>query len=469
MNTNQNNVEESYKSTRFKKLVDYFQTSQTNPNKNINVNANPKGKRLSSNHDLTNEDLKNNLENEIKKADNIKNRKTIYDKNLVKEIIDINEEQISTKLSQKKSRAITLLENNTKSFSSKCKIFDDNMIDWFKKQYQKISKMINENNPSVNSFVMKIKEKISQILQIYDYILSSIKDQFSLLDIFLNNNLLDANFPLEEFIIQNHNLMINGNFLSKININSIYMNKISENKELLEIFQNYYLKRKNNYARVKNIKIRIKNINDLIATNEKIHGNENFVDKIKSICFENLNLTKFPIEKVIYNNIINLEKLKIIKCVNLYNTSIYKAIINNSNNLKMIKLEGIQLTNKSFNEFFSLVIKINSFIKTLKYLSFKNNNISSINLKIKKIVFENLEMFDCSKNNIYYFSPNNFRLFPKLKIFDLSANNINNNLLFEGILKSKKAKLISFVTLMSKNIFLYNVNENNLKYINYLN
>ena len=367
MNTNQNNVEESYKSTRFKKLVDYFQTSQTNPNKNINVNVNPKGKRLSSNHDLTNEDLKNNLENEIKKADNIKNRKTIYDKNLVKEIIDINEEQISTKLSKKKSRAIALLENNTKSFSSKCKIFDDNMIDWFKKQYQKISKMINENNPSVNSFVMKIKEKISQILQIYDYILSSIKDQFSLLDIFLNNNLLDANFPLEEFIIQNHNLMINGNFLSKININSIYMNKISENKELLEIFQNYYLKRKNNYARVKNIKIRIKNINDLIATNEKIHGNENFVDKIKSICFENLNLTKFPIEKVIYNNIINLEKLKIIKCVNLYNTSIYKAIINNSNNLKMIKLEGIQLTNKSFNEFFSLIIKINSFIKTLKY------------------------------------------------------------------------------------------------------
>jgi hypothetical protein len=41
--------------------------------------------------------------------------------------------------------------------------------------------------------------------------------------------------------------------------------------------------------------------------------------------------------------------------------------------------------------------------------------------------------------------------------------------LFEGILKSSKSKLISFVILMSKNIFIYNVNENNKKYIKYLN
>ena len=70
---------------------------------------------------------------------------------------------------------------------------------------------------------------------------------------------------------------------------------------------------------------------------------------------------------------------------------------------------------------------------------------------------------------IYYFSTTNFRLFPKLKILDLSDNNFNNNLLFEGILKSSKSKLISFVILMSKNIFIYNVNENNKKYIKYLN
>ena len=473
MNKNQNNVEDN-KTSKVKYLVDYFQSGQTN--KNINTNINQKDKKQSFNNEivtLKSEDLGNNIEKESNKADSIHKTKTYNENNPKEEINDINEERIYNKLSIKKSKVISLLENNIKSFSSKYKDFDNNIINWYKKQSQKISKMISEKNKSINAVKIKIEEKITQILKIYENLISSIKDQFVLLDIFLNDNLLESNFPLEEFIVQNHILMINGNFLAKIDINSIYMTKIFENKNLLKIFKNYYLKRKNNYSHVKNIKLRIKNTNDLLAIKEKIHeknmDEENFSDKIKSICFDHLNLTSFPIEKIVYNNINNLEKLKIIKCINLYNTSIYKSIINNSNNLKMIKLEGIHLTNKSFNDFFSLITKINSFIKTLKYLSFRNNNLSSINLKIKKVIFEDLEMFDCSKNNIYYFSTNNFRIFPKLKILDLSDNNFNNNLLFEGILKSWKSKLISFVILMSKNIFLYNVNENNQKYIKYLN
>ena len=470
MNKNQNNVEDN-KISKVKNLVDYFQSGQTN--KNINTNINQKDKNQSSNNEIKSVDLGNNIEKENNKVDNIQKTKTYNENNKKEEINDINEEKIYNKLSIKKSKVISLLENNIKSFSTKYKDFDNNIINWYKKQSQKISKMISEKNKNINAVKTKIEEKITQILKIYENLISSIKDQFVLLDIFLNDNLLESNFPLEEFIVQNHILMINGNFLAKIDINSIYMTKIFENKDLSEIFKNYYLKRKNNYSHVKNIKLRIKNTNDLLATKEKIHekniDEENFSDKIKSICFDHLNLTSFPSEKIVYNNINNLEKLKIIKCINLYNTSIYKSIINNSNNLKMIKLEGIHLTNKSFNDFFSLITKINSFIKTLKYLSFRNNNLSSINLKLKKVIFEDLEMFDCSKNNIYYFSTNNFRIFPKLKILDLSENNFNNNLLFEGILKSWKSKLISFVILMSKNIFLYNVNENNQKYIKYLN
>ena len=164
-----------------------------------------------------------------------------------------------------------------------------------------------------------------------------------------------------------------------------------------------------------------------------------------------------------------MEKFKIKKCVNLYNTNIYKSIINSSSNLKIIELKNIQLTDKSFNEFFPEIIKINSLLKSIKYLSFSHNNLSSINLKINKSIFENLEMLDFSNNNIYYFANNNFKIFPKLKILDLTNNNINNNLLFEGIQKSTKHKLITFITLMSQNIFLYNVNENNQKYINYMN
>ena len=143
--------------------------------------------------------------------------------------------------------------------------------------------------------------------------------------------------------------------------------------------------------------------------------------------------------------------------------------MNNSKDLKMLKLEGIQLNDKSFAQFFLQITKNNSFVKSLKYLSLRNNNLSSVNFKTKKFIFDNMEMLDFSNNNIYYFSSNNFQLFPKLKILDLTNNNINNNLLFEGIQKSTKHKLITFITLMSQNIFLYNVNENNQKYINYMN
>ena len=243
-------------------------------------------------------------------------QKTFCENNRKDETNDINEEIINKKLSIKKSKLLSLLDNNIKSFSSKNQNFDNNIINWYNKQNQKILKMISEKNKNMNSIKIKIEDKIKQILKIYENLISSIRDQFILLDKFLNDNLLEANFPLEEFIVQNHFLMINGNFLAKIDINSIYLNKIFENKDLSEIFRNYYLKRKNKYSKVKNIKIRIKNTNDLIATKEKIlemNINEDyFADKIKSICFDHLNLTSFPIEKLAFNNIKNLEKLKII-------------------------------------------------------------------------------------------------------------------------------------------------------------
>jgi hypothetical protein len=320
-----------------------------------------------------------------------------------------------------------------------------------------------------------MSEKISIIFKMHENLYSSINDQLTLLDLFLNDNLFDFKFPIEEFIVKNANLMLNGNFLSKIDMKSIYLNKLLDNKDLTEIFQNYYLKRKTNYLDIKNIKLKIKNTKELIETNQKLHGgNENnkevkFADKINSLTFDHLNLVSFPIERVLFNNIKNLEKLKIKKCINLYNTSLYKCIMNNSKDLKMLKLEGIQLNDKSFAQFFLQITKNNSFVKSLKYLSLRNNNLSSVNFKTKKFIFDNMEMLDFSNNNIYYFSSNNFQLFPKLKILDLTNNNINNNLLFEGIQKSTKHKLITFITLMSQNIFLYNVNENNQKYINYMN
>ena len=412
-----------------------------------------------------------------KKEENIigHEEKKEIEENFKNKFFDINEEEITKKLSDMKTNTILLMENFLKTISTKYQIFSELMIEWYKKQNQQISKILSENSKNLNTAKIKMSEKISIIFKMHENLYSSINDQLALLDLFLNDNLFDFKFPIEEFIVKNANLMLNGNFLSKIDMKSIYLNKLLDNKDLTEIFQNYYLKRKTNYLDIKNIKLKIKNTKELIETNQKLHGgNENnkevkFADKINSLTFDHLNLVSFPIERVLFNNIKNLEKLKIKKCINLYNTSLYKCIMNNSKDLRMLKLEGIQLNDKSFAQFFLQITKNNSFVKSLKYLSLRNNNLSSVNFKTKKFIFDNMEMLDFSNNNIYYFSSNNFQLFPKLKILDLTNNNINNNLLFEGIQKSTKHKLITFITLMSQNIFLYNVNENNQKYINYMN
>ena len=146
MNKNQNNVEDN-KTSKVKYLVDYFQSGQTN--KNINTNINQKDKKQSFNNEivtLKSEDLGNNIEKESNKADSIHKTKTYNENNPKEEINDINEERIYNKLSIKKSKVISLLENNIKSFSSKYKDFDNNIINWYKKQSQKISKMISEKN-----------------------------------------------------------------------------------------------------------------------------------------------------------------------------------------------------------------------------------------------------------------------------------------------------------------------------------
>ena len=487
MQKNQNNVDNKNK-INFKSLVDFFQSNQ------INLTSNEKDKNIKKTIYLSSENIKNKLiNNEIIKvqennqkmnASNLKNnssKEKEQNKNENDEVISIStnqifledEEKLKEKISKLKTDVISLLNNYMNQINSKYQKFSTIIMDWHKTQNLKLAKLIKEKNQNINSTKIKLTEKIQLIFQMHENLISCLKDQLSLLDSFLSDNFFDINFPMEEFIVKNSGLIINGNFLAKIDMKKIYLNKIFENKELYEIFQNYYLKRKNNFSQLKSIKIKIKSINDLVSTNDKIHQiknkETNFADKINSISFDHLNLSSFPIKKIEMNNLKNLEKFKIKKCMNLYNTYIYESILTNSNNLKIIKLEYILLTDKSFNEFIIKITKINSLIKSIKYLSFSHNYLSSITLKTKKLTFENLEMLDFSSNNIYNFSSNNFRILPRLKILDLSDNNINNNLLFEGILKSKKNNLINFIAFMSKNIFLYNVNDNNQKYITYLN
>jgi hypothetical protein len=200
--------------------------------------------------------------------------------------------------------------------------------------------------------------------------------------------------------------------------------------------------------------------------------NENY-NKIKSISLLNLDLYPSSVDSINKLSFPILERFKVSKCMVPNNCQfIFQNVVSKTSNLKKIKIEFSRLTDKSLNELISNISNKNSLLDSIQCLSFKGNNLNSINfenLVNENLIFKNLEELDFSDNNIYKFSTKNFRIFPKLLVFDLSNNNINNNILFEGIRKSKSKNIISFIAFMCKNIFLYNVKENNKNYIQYLN
>ena len=417
-------------------------------------------------------------------------------------------EIINTNLTDIKNNTLSFIDNIKNQISNSYSQFSDLMTNWLKKKDKKITKML---SGPVNSklFLNYINEtvfnKIKQIFEIHEIIINSIKEQFTLLNLFLeDNNLIKFNCPMEEFILKNSNNILNSFFLSKVNIESLNLSKFLNNKDLSDLFNYYYSKKKDgkifksiylkndnkkNYAYEPNIskdnfnkisKLKLKSMsgdclnkiylkinsgNDL-----SINDNDN---KIKSISLSNLDLFASSVDDLGKIHFPILEKLKVKKCLLNYNYQyIFQIIISKTTNLRSIKLEYVNITDKSLNELINFISKNKSYLDTIQTISFKGNIINSINFDIlikNQLKFNNLEEFDISNNNIYNFPSKYFRIFPKLVVIDLSNNNINNNLLFEGIRKSKKKNLINFIAFMCKNIFLYNVDDNNKLYIEYLN
>ena len=267
--------------------------------------------------------------------------------NKEKEILVEDEKNLNEKLLNIKIKTLSILGNSLKDISKKYQNFSDSLINWFRMENQKISKLLKEKKQKINWFQIKLYDKIKKIFQILETLVSSVHDQLALYDLFLSDNFFELNFPLEEFMLKNCDLIINGNFLSKIDIKSVYLNKIFENKDLTEIFQKYYLKKGNDLSEIKCIKI--KTIDDLNSINNKFHESKNeennFLNEVNSLYFKNLNLSSFPIEKIEINNLNNLEKFKIKKCVNLYNTNIYKYLMQS---LLLIYRLTINLQNMSY-------------------------------------------------------------------------------------------------------------------------
>ena len=396
---------------------------------------------------------------------------------------------------------------------------------------QKINEYINENEKKISKFFTrfetnenfmnyaddKIFKQIDNILEIHDNIFSALEDHISILFTFLEEyNLIQQKNPLENFLNQNSNEILNCWFLSKINFDKLSISNIITNKNLSDLVTGYLSKkRENNFAKItiqKNTKGKLsfeteflrENINNLkklkflglpddavktILTQlnkrkRKLSEKENedgFVEysddapvgigkKLKSLSIIESNIitnNEAPLPKI---NLPVLRKVKIKKS-KLPLDYFFDSIVGQTSFLRIINMQNCKLSDKDFNIFFSFLNKKTYLQDSLQYLGFSENQLSYINLKqfvLKGGNLKNLQYFDLNKNNINEFVTDNFKALPELKVLDLTDNNISNFSFFEAIYSKHAKKLMNCIVLMCNNLFVSNNKENNKKYRRYL-
>ena len=197
-------------------------------------------------------------------------------------------------------------------------------------------------------------------------------------------------------------------------------------------------------------------------------NNEDFITKNK---YENLsklickNLKNFDINfQAIFPN---LKTLKIL--YNLFPINFDEQ--KNLKNLTELYLNNLNLNNKTFINFFILLIKNDQIVKNLEILSLKNNELTCIDfyndiIKFNKLIcFENMFELNFENNKLYYFSPDIIKIFPNTKILNLYNNNFSFSENFLDLYKFYKNKIVIFIT---GNMY-FHIKSNRDFYIDYLN
>ena len=278
-------------------------------------------------------------------------------------------------------------------------------------------------------------------------------------------------------------ITINKNVKNKSNTYVYENNKNNITKKEEEIFLNKIKVYENLINKVQNLTfINLKNnefntiINDChlkyINFGKNNNDNENDYNKINLDLVEKFYLVNcnIPNEDIFANNnIINLnapklKKLKIRKC-QIQNYDYVLSLIENCNSLKIVILDNINMTQKNFIVIINKIKDNLSITNSLEYLSFSKNEISKVDFKDlnSKNKFNSLKYINFSKNNIYNFGEQNLDFLPKIKVIDLSCNNITSRKLFKYIIRNKKDILVLF----SSNLFLNNT-KNKQRYLQYL-
>lgn len=405
------------------------------------------------------------------------------------------------RLNEMKNRMISYLKETEEHLQEKYDKYIEYINGYILQREMKISKILEESNEVeekeqkskknfVNYLDKNIFKQIEYIFEIHDNIKSVIEDQVNLLFGFLDEfELIFQRNPLEAFIDENADKIMQAWLFSKINFEKLNLSKLISNTKLSEIFKKYLCKQSDN--KFCSINIGKKGKENFPIEKEFLQDNINILQKIKFFQlqaddFEQIFNAKFKnksadrLKSIFISECNNLKKPEFFKLnyPSLEKLSINMSILNCNiltnpameklRALKVIKINHCQLNDKNLNDFFVFLSQKKNLQKALTSLSFTNNNLTFINMKSilsQDGYFPNLIEFNLEKNNIYDFLSDNFKALPSLQLLNLASNNISSFLLFSTI--KEKRKELKALVVFTNNLFVTNNKENNNEYRQY--
>ena len=320
----------------------------------------------------------------------------------------------------------------------------------------------NEKNIVIQENSKNYIKMFQKIISLHEQIFESIKENISILTNFLEiSKILDKEKPIQEFLTDEFNNIINSwvflkidfekfNFVKALNNSRLSLNmkefisKVCNDQNLLmNIGQSKWDTRMNKYLINKEserdskfkskkysdnkmlkensnnlIKIKISNIKDI----NKYFDNDIVFTKAKSLLVDNVS----SISENFLHNFPNLEKLQIKYCPSLD----IEIMTNISNKITKLYLTNNNFVDYDFNSIMSnYLIKNKSIRNNLKILSFANNDITKVDFDMlinsSKEIFRELKQIDFHKNKIYKlnFNPEHF---PELKFINCCRNNFDH-------------------------------------------
>ena len=401
---------------------------------------------------------------------------------------------INAQLNEIKDNTIAFLLQAAKELEHRYAEYINNICDYIAENEIKINKVFQQNNETGENMLENsennITQQIENLLEIHENIFNALEDHASLLEIFLEKiDLIQQKNPLEYFINTYSSNILNSWFLNKVNFQKLNVSSFESNKDLSELYTKYLIRQKSNTFKnfsitqdkygnlssgsdfirqnLKNLEklkfynVKGEEINKIFEKNQKDGKEQDMIaSKLKSLSVFDSNFSSTALNKLYTPSLKKLKIKRIILPLSL--AGFFDSILFKSSFLQNLYLQKCLIDDESLSQLFTYLSEKPKLLESLQNISFAGNEITTVNMKQlidKKCTFQSLEVLDFSKNSIYEFGIENFRVLQNIKILDLSDNNIISYSLFENVKNMKKLQCILF---LCNNMFL----SNNKNYTN---